>query len=244
MKYTLTLLLLFAGYLSLAQTEDSVRVKEFTNVVTSPKVHLVLREGPVAQVRIVCHGIPRNRVNIRQSGKTLRIFLDHARVVEKRVRYTMHGAKRPLYEGASVTAYVTYQRLSKIQMRGSESLVADGTIHADKLKLKLYGVTSVQVNKLDVDKLKVSLFGENSVLIRAGHANDQVYRLFGDNGIDTHGMGSTTAAARIYGEGKIKLAVRDAIHIHAFGEPVVRVTGTPLITHGIILGRLDLRNEN
>lgn len=220
MKYSLTLLLLLTSYLSNAQTEDSVRLKAFTNIVTSPRVHLVLREGPEAQVRIVCHGIPRNKVNIRQSGNTLRIFLDHARVLEKQVRYSPHGAKRPLYEGASVTAYVTYQHLDKIQMRGEESLVADGTIHADKLKLKLYGVTSVQVNKLDVDKLKVSLFGENKVLIRAGHANAQVYRLFGDNGIDTHGMGSTVASARIYGEGKIKLSVRDAIHIHAFGEPV------------------------
>jgi hypothetical protein len=244
MKQLLAIVFLLTGSLTYAQTEDSVRVKPFTGIVTSPRVHLVLQEGPVAQVRIVCHGVPRNRVNVKVTGHTLRIFLDHARILERQVRYSPHGSKRGLYQGSSITAYVTYQTLNRIEMRGEESLTAAGTIHADKLKLKLYGVTSVDLKNVDADKLKVSLFGENNVLIRDGHANVQVYRLFGDNGIDTQGMKSTTAAARMYGEGKIKLSVRDAIHIHAFGEPVVRISGTPLITHGIILGQLDLRHEN
>lgn len=242
MKYLLTILLL-TSYLSHAQTEDSMRVKAFTNIITSPRVHLVLLEGPVPQVRIVCNGIPRSKVNIKQNGNTLRIFLDHARVLEKQVRYSLRGEKRPIYEGASVTAYVTYQQLNSIQMRGSESLVANSTLHGDKLKLKLYGVTEVDLHGLDVDKFKASLFGENRLSIRGGHANVQVYRLFGDNSIDTHALQSTVATTRIYGEGKVRIATRDALHVHALGEPQVRVTGMPLITRGVILGRLDIRND-
>ncbi|HQQ97144.1 MAG TPA: DUF2807 domain-containing protein [Cyclobacteriaceae bacterium] len=242
MKYFFALLM-FAGYLSHAQSGDSVRVKAFTTIIASPRVHLVLVEGPVPQVRIVCHGVPRSKVNIRQNGNTLRIFLDHARVLEKQVRYSAHGAKRPIYDGGSVTAYVTYQHLNRVQMRGSESLTATSTIHGEKFKLKLYGVTKVDINGLDVDKFKASLFGENRLSIRGGHANVQVYRLFGDNAIDTRSLESTVATTRIYGEGKVSIATRDALHIHAFGEPQIRVSGMPLITRGIILGRLDIRNE-
>lgn len=240
-KYLLAVTLLSGAAWCSAQ--DSVKVKPFKKIIASPRVNLILEKGDKESVRILYNRIPKNKVNVVVKGNKLRIYLDHARLVEKQVRTYNNGNREThgMYAGYSITAYVTYKELKSIEIRGEEELRCDSEISANKFKLKAYGESEIRLASLQARKFKVSLYGENNLRIQSGETTRQVYRLFGENKIDTHGMKSEVASTRIYGEGTISVNASDKVRVNAFGEPEIRVEGTSYISRGIILGRADIR---
>ncbi len=227
----------------LLQAQDTLPLQPFEKIIASPRVNLILAKGDHESIRILYNDIPTSKVNVVVKGNKLKIYLDHARIVEKQVRITEDGRqhKQGIYAGSSITAYVTYKSLKSLEIRGEEELRCDDEISGDKFKLKVYGETEVRLATLHCKKFKASLYGENDLRIRSGETNRQVYRLFGENKIDTRGLKSELASARMYGEGKITLNASDEVRINAFGEPTIHVEGTSIISKGIIFGHADVR---
>ena len=247
MKKTAIISIFLMGVLlmqSSAQAQDSPKsVKSFRKITISPLVNLILKKGDRESVRIVYNDIPKNKVNVIVSGNKLKIYLDDARMVERRVRVFKKGNthKEGIYHGSSITAYVTFKELKSVEIRGEQELRCDDLIKISKFKLKAYGETEIRLASLDTRKFRVSLYGNNDVRIKSGSADDQVYRLFGENKINTIGLRSATATTRIYGEGKVSINASDEVRINAFGEPIISIEGTSIISKGIILGRADIR---
>ncbi len=218
-------------------------VNSFNKITVSPGVNLILKKGDHESVKVIYNDIPKSKVNVVVNGNKLKIYLDDARVVEKQVRIFNKGntQKQGIYHGASITAYVTYKELKGVEIRGEQEFRCDDEIKTKKFKLKAYGETEIRLAALDTKKFKVSLYGKNDVRIKAGVADDQVYRLFGDNKINTIGLKSATATTRIYGEGKVSIYASEEVRINSFGEPMINIEGTSIISKGIILGRADIR---
>jgi len=239
---------LFAASCSMAIAQEEVirKVTSFNKVSVSPKINLVLEMGEKESVRMVYKNITANKINVEVVGKKLRIYLDDARLIDKRDRsYSEDNNSRvSVYHDAVVTAYVTYRDLHELEMRGAETATCDTKIEADKFKLIVYGETEVILASLNTHKFKASLYGENTIKIKSGESAHQVYRLFGENKIDTRGLESTTATARVYGEGRLKMKASDEVRINAFGEPDIDISGNPHISRGIIIGKshIDLHN--
>lgn len=239
-KYALVVALVCAAAWCSAQ--DSVKVKSFKKIIVSSRVNLILEKGDRESVRILYNRIPKNKVNVVVRGNKLRIYLDHARLVEKQVRDYENGnsGTHGLYSGYSITAYVTYKELKALEIRGEEELRSDSEITADKFKLRSYGKSEIRLASVRTRKFKTSLYGENNLKIQSGETTHQVYRLFGENKIDTRGMKSEVASTRIYGEGTVSVNASDKVCINAFGEPEINVEGTSYISRGIIVGRADI----
>jgi hypothetical protein len=229
-----------------AQTEEGTRsLPHFTKITASPRINVVLVKGDKESIRLSCTRIDPSQVNVRVSGKRLRIYLDHARVVEK-PEHTIHGHHskfQSMYHDVVVTAYVTYRELKDIEIRGDQEFVCQDEISSRKLKLRAYGETDIQLGTVNTGKFKASLYGENKLSIRAGGSEFQVYRLFGQNRIDTRGLKSESVSTRIYGEGRLSVSVSDQLHIHAIGEPEIHVTGSPTISKGLVIGHADIRRQ-
>ena len=230
-----------------AQAQDSTQNKEysvrsFSKIIVSPRINVVLQKGDRESVRLAYSNVSPNHVNVVVTGNKLRIYLDHARVVEKqeRIHGNWHRHKQSIYRDASVTAYVTYRELKEIEVRGEQELTCKDAINTDKLKIRAYGETEIDIAVLNTKKFKASLYGENNLKIRSGEADHQVYRLFGENKIDTRGLASYSASTRIYGEGRLSLATSKHLFISAIGEPVIRVSGSPHVNRGIVIGRADI----
>ena len=238
------ILLVIAGSAH-AQDQKQPREKSlppFNKIVASPRVNVVLQKGDRESICLTYSNVSPENVNVIVTGNKLRIYLDHARVVEKRERTYWDGNRRTqsIYRNASVTAFITFRELKEIEVRGDQELTCQDEINVDKLKLRAYGETQIDLAALNTKKFKASLYGENNLKIRSGEAGHQVYRLFGENKIDTRGLSSTSASTRIYGEGRLSLTASKQLVINAFGEPVIRVNGSPHINKGIVIGRADI----
>ncbi len=242
MKKTLiTTVMLAIGFLALAQEEVIRKVPSFDKISVSPKISLVLEKGDKESVRIVYTNISPGKINVEVVGNKLRIYLNQARLVDKRERTSdNHNARESMYHDVTVTAYVTFRHLKELEMRGAETLTCDSEIDTDKFKLKVYGEAEVNLASLKAHKFKASLYGVNNIKIKSGESAHQVYRLFGENKIDTRGLESTTASARIYGEGRLRMKATDEVRINAFGEPDIDISGNPHISRGIMIGRTHI----
>jgi len=242
MKKTLiTMLILAIGFVAVAQEEVIRKVPAFDKVSVSPKISLVLEKGDKESVRLVYHNIASGKINVEVVGNKLRIYLDQARLVDKRERGSEnHHPRVSMYHDVSVTAYVTYRYLKELEMRGEETVTCESILDTDKFKLKVYGETEVNLASLKAHKFKASLYGVNNIKIKSGESAHQVYRLFGENKIDTRGFESITASARIYGEGRLHMKATDEVRINAFGEPDVDISGNPHISRGIMIGRTHI----
>ncbi|MBY0433177.1 MAG: DUF2807 domain-containing protein [Cyclobacteriaceae bacterium] len=219
--------------------QDTLRIAPFSKIIASPRVNVILRKGSRESVRIVYNDIPKNRVNVRVHGNKLSIYLDHARLVEKQVRFSDNGrsSRHGIYGGSSITAFVTYVDLKEVEIRGAEELRCDNEIKTKKFKLRAYGESEIRLAKLTTGKFKASLYGVNNLKIKEGTTDQQVYRLFGENKIDTRGLKSEYTSTRMYGEGTLRVSASDEVRINAFGEPEIRIEGTSFISKGIVMGR-------
>jgi Putative auto-transporter adhesin, head GIN domain len=238
--------MLAMGFVALAQEEVIRKVPSFDKISVSPKISLVLEKGEKESVRIVYSNISSGKINVEVVGNKLRIYLDEARLVDKRERNHSENSNSrvSMYHDVSVTAYVTYRFLKELEMRGEEELICESEIESDKFKLKVFGEAEVNLASLKAHKFKASLYGVNNIKIKSGESAHQVYRLFGENKIDTRGFESITASARIYGEGRLRMKATDEVRINSFGEPDIDISGNPHISRGIIIGRshIDLHD--
>jgi hypothetical protein len=246
MKYVIfPALFLFVFSSSHAQTGDQ-SLAPFREIIASPRISVVLQKGETESIRLVCNNIPVEKVNVLVKGKVLHLYLDHAKITERQVsdfRYGHHG-RRSIYAGVTVTAYVTYTQLRAVEIRGAGELSCDTRIVSKKFKLRAYGENEIRLAFLKTRKFKTSLYGENHVRILSGEAEQQVYRLFGENKIDTQGLESATASARIFGEGKLNVNVSDEVRLTALGENTIAVTGNPVISKGIVIGRASVSTQH
>lgn len=245
-KLLITALLASTCFFASAQEEVIRKVPSFNKISVSPKISLVLEKGEKEAVRIVYSNITSNKINVEVVGDKLRIYLDDARLVDKRERNHSddNHSRVSVYQDVAVTAYVTYRFLNELEMRGEETLTCNDPIEADKFKLNVYGEAEVNLASLKAHKFKASLYGVNNIKIKSGESAHQVYRLFGENKIDTRGLMSTTASARVYGEGRLRMNASDEVRINAFGEPEIDISGNPHISRGIIIGKshIDLND--
>jgi len=248
MKKTLitSIVLVAMSFMALAQEEVIKKVPSFDKITVSPKINLVLEKGEKESVRILYSNVAANKINVEVVGDNLRIYLDDARMIDKRERRNAENgnSRVSMYHDVNITAFVTYRFLKGLEMRGEETLTCDNEIQADKFKLKVYGEAEVNLASLKAHKFKATLYGENTIKIKSGESAHQVYRLFGENKIDTRGLESTTASAHVYGEGRLRMTASDEVRINAFGEPEIDISGNPHISRGLIIGksRIELHN--
>lgn len=216
-------------------------LSHFTRVVASPRIHVILNKGEEESIRLVYSGVSADKINMKVSAKTLRLYLDGARKFEHRKSSGMDdGRKERMYSGAIVTAYVTYRELDMLEIRGEQELTCNDPIHSEQFTLRAYGENEVTLASLRTDFFKAKLYGENRLSIRKGRATEQRYSLYGENRIDTRALRSKYTSTHIFGENSLKVSCREEMRIHAFGEPEIRVDGGAQINSRVVIGNASI----
>lgn len=244
-RISFTLLIaIFTTSLASAQAKGETQsLEHFDRIMASQFVKVVLQKGESESIRFDYYDIDPEMVNVKVRRKKLMIYLDDARLFEKRHKYYYMGQKHSVsrYGHRYVTAYVTYKDLRGIDIRGEKGVTCESPIVTNKFKLKVYGENDVSLASLQTEKFKASVFGANNVEINGGAVKHQVYRLFGENKINTQKLESNTAVSRLYGEGTLTLNAQDELKISAFGEPEIRLDGPAHINKNIILGLANIK---
>jgi ribosomal protein L31 len=246
-KKTITLIVgMFGSLIAFSQEhakEISRDLPSFSRITASPHINLVLREGQDESIKLVYDNIDPEKINIDVKGKTLRIYLDEARFTNREVRINKFE-KRDYYSGATITAYITYRKVERLEIRGEQEVTCQSPITSDKFFLKAYGRNEISLVSLKTGYLKTRLYGENMLKISGGKAEYQKYKLYGENEIDTEDLNSYHAQATIFGESRLRLTTQDEFVIHAFGESRVSLTGNAIVNKGLVFGRADIRRSN
>ena len=204
-------------------------LQKFDKLQAGPFINVVLQEGESEHIRIDYSGIDPEKINYEVKGKKLSIYLDDAKYLINTEKVNINGSTRkvPIYRGAEITAYVTYNKLKSIQLSGEQSLSCDDPLISKKFKIRLLGETRLQLASLETRQLKVRLFGENSLVIKSGEADVQTYRLFGENKVDTENMAGYKISTSLLGENTLNLYASEEIKLWGIGEVRMQYAGDP-----------------
>jgi hypothetical protein len=238
-SFILSLLILVSTY-SVAQ-EIQKELKPFTKIVASPRINVILTKGEKENIRLAYKDVSEDKINIEVRGKTLHIYLDDAKKVEKTVRSGHdYQSRKGIYEGVTITAYVTYKEIELLEIRGNQELTCNDAIEADRFVIRAYGENEINLASLKTEYFKASLYGENDLKIKNGKVLEQRYRVFGENKINTKDMKSAFTSTSIFGEGKLQINSSEEVRVNAFGEPHIYVDGGAHVNRRLILGEAEI----
>jgi hypothetical protein len=243
-KFALLFLSACTAFTSFGQ-EIQKDLKRFTRIVASPRVNVILTKGDHENIRLVYHDVSESKINIEVNGHTLAIYLDDARKVEKQVRNEQdhHRSSHGIYEGVSVTAYVTYSELEYLEIRGNQELTCTDPIVSQEFTLRAYGENEITLASLKTEFFKAALYGENKLKIKGGKVIEQKYKLYGENKIDTHEMKSAYTSTSIFGEGKLSINSTEEVRVNAFGEPHIYVDGGAQVNKRLVFGNAEIHKQ-
>ncbi|MFZ6012811.1 MAG: GIN domain-containing protein [Bacteroidota bacterium] len=235
-------LILFACISGMMQAQQINKdLKPFNRIVASPRVHVILQKGDRESIKLVYHDVRESKINIDVNRKTLYIYLDKARKVERHVTYDdRYGSRHGMYDGVSITAYITYKELRSLEIRGNQELTCRDAIESEQFILKAYGENEITLASLKTEYFKASLYGENKLRIQNGKVIEQKYKLYGENRIDTQGLKSAYTTTSIFGEGDLKINSSEEVRVNAFGEPAIYVAGGGQVNKRLIFGKASI----
>lgn len=218
-------------------------LSSFDKVITSPHVSLVLIAGEQESIRLTYQNIEPEKVNYVVRHKTLRIYLDDARITVKNRKWKddEYEYSRPIYDkSVKVIAYITYRQLKNLQIRGEEEVVCQDKLSSDMFRLKVYGQATIKLAALQTNTFKAALYGENNVTIQSGQAAKQQYRVYGENRLDTEHLTGETVSAHSYGDSQLRVYASTRIGVMAFGESDIRYAGGASLRKGLVIGEVTI----
>ncbi len=239
-KLILPVLILFIS--TVFAQQKTFNVDSFDEVIISPHIEVSFIQADQESVIIDNLDVGSDKLNVEVKGKTLHIYLDDAKVYTKseKVKTSEYKSRESIYEGTKVTARVFYKKLNLLSLRGDETHKVESALKGDKLSLKIYGESRVYLNEIDHDEFHTVIYGEAYLEVKQGRADRQKVVSYGESEVNTLGVNNKTAKITAYGEGNIKLNVSDELKITAYGEASIEYKGSPMVSHGLVLGEASI----
>ncbi len=227
-----------------AQTVTAV--KPFDKIIVSPHIQVTYVEGSEESVTIESSTVDKSKIHIEVNDKTLRVYLEGAKDIEKNEKNDRNGykEKHSIYQGTVLTATITYKTLRELSIRGDEKQLCKSAITGDAFTLKVYGESDVTLNEIKVNELTAITYGECNVMFLSGSAASQTYTAYGEGKINSLSIDGKSSAITAYGEADFTMNVSDKIKITAFGEARIHYMGNPVIRKGLNIGDVHIEKMN
>ncbi|MBP2834148.1 DUF2807 domain-containing protein [Aquimarina sp. U1-2] len=243
----LVALVLFLVSIITSYAQETIAVDNFDKVIVSPHIQVTFEEGTQDNVTIESASVAKNKINVEVEGKTLRIYLDGAKMVTKTEKEYNHKGwktKKPMYKGTQVVAKVTYKTLNELSIRGEEVILCKSPIKQEDFRLKVYGESKITMNALKTEELNVTMYGEGYFEVKEGRVERQKYTVYGEGEVNTLGMNNERTKITAYGEGNFRINVSDNLKVTAYGEANVAYNGNPSVNKGIVIGKAKIQKMN
>jgi len=245
-KLTCLGLILFIGVFGIQETSaqaDKIPVSAFEKLIVSPHIELTLIEGDEESVTINKAKVSRDKINVVVEGKTLRIYLDDARVITKseKIKNNNWNGSRSIYDGTQITATVTYKSLKRLSVRGEEIVRVASAMNQDELKLTIYGESKVYFNDLSAKELTVAIYGESYLELSNGTVGRQVYRAYGESEVNAYEIANKSTKITAYGESNFRVNVSEKLKVTCYGETTINYAGEAEVDKGIVIGEAEIR---
>ena len=218
-----------------------INVNHFDKVIISPHIQINFVEGTEESVTIESNKVTDDKVTIEVKGKTLRIYLDDAKIVTKSEKQKEEWkGKREIYKGTIITATVTYKTISELSLRGDETFVFESPIVREKFRLNIYGGSKIYLNNVDLKALYTTMYGESYLELKKGTVVKQRITCYGEGEVNATNIQKQETKVTAYGEGHFNLNVSENLKVTAYGEVVVNYKGNPIVNKGIVIGEATI----
>ena len=236
------LLFVFATQQGIAQSKN-IPVSAFEKVIVSPHIEVTLVAGDEESVTINNAKVSIDKINVVVEGKTLRLYLDDARVITKseKIKNDSWKGSRSIYNGTQVTATITYKKLNRLSVRGEEMVRIVSEINQEDLKLTIYGESKVYFDELTVNELTVAIYGESYLELTNGFVGRQVYRAYGESEVNASEIENKSTKITAYGESNFRVNVSDKLKVTCYGETTINYSGNAALNKGIVIGEAEIR---
>lgn len=219
----------------------NVSVGNFDKVIVSPHIAVNFVEGTTESVEVHTTTEPIEKLNIEVVGKTLRIYLDDAKMVTKNKKADNDKWKKSIYKGTVVKATVTYKKLLELSLRGEEKFICKSPLIGKDFRLKLYGESQIYLNEVNLDNLYTTIYGESYLELKKGNLGYQKIIAYGETKINSLQVKTNKAKITAYGEGSYRLQVSDRLKVTVYGEAIIAYEGSPKVDKGIIIGEATIQ---
>ncbi|MDH3651123.1 MAG: DUF2807 domain-containing protein [Saprospiraceae bacterium] len=237
--YLLLFCLLMTTVIASSQVISS-NLEDFKKIVIGPKIDLTLSHGNLPSIQIEYDNIEEHRINYEVVGKSLRIYLDDARYVERSVRWQdKRTYSEKMYKGVEVHAHVTFRQLEALDVRGEEVVAANDIIRAETFKLQLYGESMVTLKGVESNLFKANVYGDVVLHIEDGYSAEQIYRLYGDSEVRCENFQGGFVRTTSFGDSELTVYAED-LKITAFGDASIYYAGNPHIHKNIVIGDISV----
>ncbi len=222
---------------------EVISVKSFEKVIVSPHIEVTLKEGAEESVVINDAKVSKDKLNFEVEGKTLRVYLDDARVLTKteKVNDRNYKGRKSIYNGTIATVTITFKKLKNLSVRGEERIRVASALNLKNMKLSIYGESKVYFDDLTAEDLKVAIYGESYLEIADGSVNHQVYRAYGESEVNASQIRNKSTKITAYGESNFRVKVSDRLKVTCFGEAKINYAGSPEVSKGIVIGEAEIR---
>jgi hypothetical protein len=219
-------------------------LKSFDKVIVSPHIQVEFVHGDKESITIEDISVPFEKFNIEQSGSTVHIYLDDAKMTTKneKEKNKNYNVKHPIYNGTIVRAIITFKNLEDLSLRGEEDFRCDDKLKTDKFKLKIYGESNVYFKDVEFNSLHTTIYGESYFVIKNGKIGKQKIITYGESEVNTMDVETETVKITAYGESDIRVHASKNIKITSYGEARIKYKGNPDIDKGIVIGDAIIRS--
>ncbi|HDZ05231.1 hypothetical protein LCGC14_0068720 [marine sediment metagenome] len=223
--------------------EKTFNVKSFDKLIVSPHIEVNLVEGEEESVVVDNAKISLDKINVEVEGRTLRLYLDGAKVVTKseRISNDRWRGSKSLYNGTMASVTVTYRKLENLSIRGEEIVRCKNQFTSNDFKMSLYGAAKVYFDAVSIDELTVAIYGSSYLEIGKGNVSRQVFRAYGESEVNTENMVAEETKITAYGESNFRVNVVERLKVTCYGETNVNYTGNPEVDKGLIFGEARIR---
>ncbi|MEM9859526.1 MAG: DUF2807 domain-containing protein [Bacteroidota bacterium] len=241
-KLYVTLIFCIGFTLAIGQTNDNTltinEIGYFNKISIGPHVNLHFVQGDEEEIKVDYRRIDEEDIHVKIVGKTLKIYLDKAKNLPKKVKVYngKYKEKVSVYDRSRVTAYVTVRDLKKIQSKGEEFIYSDKPLVVDKLKIKSYGASEIRLASLKADRLKAVLWGDHDLRIKDGMVKKQVLKGIGDNNIQNEDLVTFVTKVGVLGDTEVDVNAKDYLRLSSLGESTVKYSGMPRVNRWFTIG--------
>ena len=233
----------FLSFNTLLAQSKIFEVEGFNKVIVSPHIEVTFKKGDTESVIVESISEPIGKFNVEVKNRTLQLYLDGAKVITKSEKKSNYN-KSPIYKGTVVKATVIYKEVETYSLRGEELFLFESPIKAEKLTFNIYGESEVYLKDVTLDELRVVIYGVSFLKIDKGAIAYQKITAYGESSINLLDVTSKRTNITAYGDGNFQFNVSDDLKVTSYGEPTVTYKGDAQVKHGLSFGEVSIVKMN
>jgi hypothetical protein len=240
MKFKIIILSLFSFLINsnLSGQEIIKLDSDFSKIIVSPHIEVVLKKGTESSITIENINVPRQKFKYEINKGALQVYLEGAKTFtkSKKIVTKNYTKKIPLYKNRVVTLVITYKNVDTFSLRGEEKITFQTPIIQNDCKLLIYGKSEVIIPNIQINNLNVSIYGDSFLSIENGVINKQKITAYGASKVMAADVISQETKLTVYGDGTFQLNASKKIKVSSYGEATVLYKGNATLKKGIVIG--------